>query len=305
VRLIVYAALAVALLLGGSLRPVARRLPPAAAVTTLVSGALVAAAVWTWCLVLLASTLVGQLPLVASLGRWSEASLAASDPVHPLVALAAGTVLLGMAICVVAGARHLLRQAGPVVCAAYLRPATSDGLVVVHDARPAAMAVPGLRGRVVMTSGLLRLLSPAERRVVLAHERAHLRYGHAAYRLMARLAACLLPTVRPVVREVDYQLERWADEVAGRTVGSRRIVAETLARVALAGSPSPAPAVSAAFHGIRTSARVAALVEPLPLFRRRLLAPVIGLVVLIVPLTLEASHDLERLFELSRHALGA
>lgn len=304
-RLSVYAALAVALLLGGSLRPVARRLPPAGAVITLMSGALLAAAVWTWCLVLLASTLIGQLPLVASIGRWSETSLAASDPVHPLVALAAWIVLLGMAICLVVGTRRLLRQARPVVCAAHLRPATADGLVVVHDARPAAMAVPGWRGRVVMTSAMLRLLSPAERRVVLAHERAHLRHGHAAYRVLARLAACLLPTLWPAVDEIDYQLERWADEVAGRIVDSRRTVAETLARVALAASPPTAPAVSAAFHGIRTSARVAALVEPVQPFRRRLLVPLIGLVAFIVPATLEASHDLERLFELSRHALGA
>lgn len=304
-RLSVYAALAVALLLGGSLRPVARRLPPAGSVATLVCGALLAAGAWSWCLVLLASTLVGQLPLVAGIGRWSEASLAASDPVDPLVALVSWTVLVGMAICLVVGTRRLLHQAGPVICAAYLRPATADGLVVVHDARPAAMAVPGWRGRVVMTSAMLRLLSPAERRVVLAHERAHLRYGHAAYRLLARFAACLLPTLRPVVRDVDFQLERWADEVAGQIVGSRRTVAETLARVALAGSPPAAPSVSAAFHGVRTSARVAALVEPVRPFRRRLLLPVVGLAALVVPLTLEASHDLERLFELSRHVLGA
>jgi beta-lactamase regulating signal transducer with metallopeptidase domain len=303
-RLSVYAALALALLLGGSLGPVARRFRPAGAVATLVSGALLAAGVWTWCLVLLASTLVGQLPLVASIGRWSEASLAASDPVHPLVALAAWTVLLWTGINVVVGARRLMRQARPVICAAHLRQATSDGLVVVHDARPAAMAVPGWPGRVIMTSAMLRLLSPAERRVVLAHEHAHLRHGHAAYRLVARLAACLLPTLRPVVGEVDFQLERWADEVAGRIVGSRRTVAETLARVALAGNPPAAPA-SSAFHGVRTSIRVAALVEPLLPVRRRLLLPVLGLAALILPLTLEASHDLERLFELSRHVLGA
>jgi Zn-dependent protease with chaperone function len=302
VRLSVYAALVVALVLAVSIRPLTRRLPPAWAAGTLVSGALLAAATWTWCLVLLASTLAGQIPLVASVGRWSGAALSAYDPVRPVVALAALIALVGTAGYLLVDVARVVRQAG-AAHRAYRLPATADGLVVVDDARPAAMAVPGWRGRVVVTSAMLRLLSPVERRIVLAHERAHLHHGHAAFRLLTRLAACQLPALRPCVPEVDYQLERWADEAAAHEVGDRRAVATTLARVALLAGPPAPSAVNAAFHRERTSTRVLALLAPVPPFHRRLLVPVAALAALAVPFTLEASHDLERLFELAKHLL--
>lgn len=301
-RLSVYAALVAALLLAISVPPLARRLPPAWAAGTLVGGGLLAAVTWTWCLVLLASTITGQIPLVASIGRWSGAALAAHDPVPPQVALAALSVLVGTALYLGVQVCRVARQARAAACA-YLVPATADGLVVVDDTRPAAMAIPGWRGRVVVTSAMLRLLSPGERRIVLTHERAHLRYGHAAFRLLTRLAACLLPALLPCIGEVDYQLERWADEVAAHAVGNRRAVAETLARVALLDAPPAPSTINAAFHRERTSTRVVALLEPSPPLHRRVLVLVAALAALAVPFTVEASHDLERLFELAKHML--
>ena len=56
-------------------------------------------------------------------------------------------------------------------------------LTIIDAAEPEAMAVPGWHGSIVVTSGMLRVLEPAERAVLLAHERSHLRSAHWVFRL--------------------------------------------------------------------------------------------------------------------------
>jgi Zn-dependent protease with chaperone function len=80
--------------------------------------------------------------------------------------------------------------------------------------------VSGLRGRIVVTTGLLHNLEPAERRAVLAHEAAHLRGHHQIYVQLTELAAAANPLLRPVARAVRYGVERWADEPAPALVAS-------------------------------------------------------------------------------------
>src|SRR5207253_10714450 len=113
-------------------------------------------------------------------------------------------------------------------------PSAAGGLVVLDDAMPDAYAVPGLSGRVVVSTGMLRALRADERRVLLAHERAHLAHHHYAYVQLVSLAAAANPLLRPVVRAVRDAAERWADEVAAHEVGSRRLAAQALARAGLA-----------------------------------------------------------------------
>ncbi|MCK2221077.1 M56 family metallopeptidase [Actinomadura sp. ATCC 31491] len=112
-------------------------------------------------------------------------------------------------------------------------PATTGGLVIVDDARPDACVVP-LAGRIVVTTGMLRSLDAAQRRVLLAHERAHLRCRHHLYRAAAELAACLNPLLRPLSRAVAQTTERWADEEAAAEVGERALAAQAIAHAALA-----------------------------------------------------------------------
>jgi Zn-dependent protease with chaperone function len=108
------------------------------------------------------------------------------------------------------------------------------GLIVIDDEVPAAFAVAGIRGRVVVSSGMLRALEPRERSVLLAHEQAHIRHHHHLYTQLALLAAAANPLLRPVARAVQRNTERWADEVAAAEVGDREAVARGLARAALA-----------------------------------------------------------------------
>ena len=105
--------------------------------------------------------------------------------------------------------------------------------MALDDARIDAFATPGPRGRIVVTTGLLDVLGPDEREALFAHERAHLRHGHAWWRLVMQLTAAVNPLMRHVRRAVDQAMERWADEDAAAHVGDRRLVACTVAHVSL------------------------------------------------------------------------
>jgi Zn-dependent protease with chaperone function len=300
VRVVVYLALAFSLALCLLVRREAPRMTPPRAVVSLATTAVLAAAAWVWNLALLAWTLIGQLTPVADAGHWSRLALAKHDPVPAVAALAAVGLLL---VAVTGAARwtwHAAEQLRYLVATARSRPAgTDDGLVVVDDARPRAVAVPGLPGRVVLTTGLVKALDARERRVVLAHERAHLRYRHGEIRLLVRLAAAVLPVLKAVVTECDYQLERWADEAAA-TVADRRAVARALARAALAGTTrQPVHQDLPAFAEHAVTRRVRALLDAPPEGgASHMLAPLAGLAV-TAALTIEASRDLEALFELA------
>lgn len=301
-RVVVYAALCGALILCVVARRAARRVSPPVAAAGLCLVALAAAAAWMWNLALLAGTVIGRVNPVAAYGHWSEATLAARDPVPVPAAVVAGVlVTLGagsLTWCVRGAARELWRAWGVARgCSA----ATADGVIVVADSAPRAVAVPGVRGRVLITTAMISALTPDERRVLLAHEQTHLRWQHGLLRLGVRLAAAVLPLLRPLAGDCDFQLERWADETAARVVGDRRLAARALGRAALAGHRGSrgAAALSPAFaeHGV--VARVEALLREPPRYAVRTLALPLTVLMATALLTVQASRDLEALFELA------
>ena len=109
-----------------------------------------------------------------------------------------------------------------------------------------AYAVPGRGGRIVVSTGMLRTLSGAQRRALLAHEHAHLRYHHHRYAQLARLAAAANPLMLPVALAVDQAIERWADSAAAQEVGDPAIVAHALGLAVFARPRFPPQALSAA-----------------------------------------------------------
>jgi len=135
---------------------------------------------------------------------------------------------------------------------------TTSPLVVLPTDRPTAYAVPGRPGHIVVSAGMLRVLDAGERRVLLAHERSHLRRGHHRYLWVAGISAAVFPVLRPLRTRVRFAVERWADEDAASEVGDRRLVARTIFRASLAES-GPAPALGLAGLGVR--ARVEALLD--------------------------------------------
>lgn len=244
-RLDVYVPLVISAVLGGLTHVLVHALRPATAARLLLSAGVVAAVTSAFALGVLAFTLIGQIPLVADAGGWSARSLRAHDPVAAVTATAAGLALTGAAALL---ARTCVRLTGALTRAGRACRGMSGepgGLVVIDDPRPSAYAVPAgtLRiGRVVVSSGMLRALSAAERRALLAHETAHLRHRHHLYRMAASAVASLNPLLAGLPAAIEYATERWADELAAEHVGDRRLVARAVARAALSRPSSATPA---------------------------------------------------------------
>ena len=246
-----------------------RRLRPSTSVPLLTIAAVVTSIATGMVLGMVAFLTVARIPTVARMGGWSSHSLGASQPADAVLGVIAGVAvvaLLSMSVthAAVVG-RDLLRSAR--LCR---RVSAAEDLVVLDSPLADAFAMPGLPGRVVVSTAMLRALPPNERAVLLAHESAHLRFGHHAYVALADLAAAANPFLRPVARLVREGVERWADEVAATELGDRRLAAKALARAGLARSRTAdgrSVIVRSALPGAdgAVSARVSSLLaEPAP-----------------------------------------
>jgi hypothetical protein len=90
------------------------------------------------------------------------------------------------------------------------------------------------RGTIVLSEGVISLLEPQELSAVIAHERSHLQHRHHRFVFCVNVAASLMPLLSPTRRALRFATERWADEDAAVAVGSRNVVAQAVARTALA-----------------------------------------------------------------------
>ncbi len=246
-------------------RTSARRLPPAVAVVGLTAAAVCCAGATVAALAVLCFPVLGELDVVAALGRWRAAAPARALPLPGGTSPASVTVAAVLGVALVVHLVHSWRQARAVrhVLGA-VAPAAS--LVVLDSGVPLAFAAPGRPGRpgrVVVSRDLLQRLSPIERRALLAHERAHLQLRHHLAVRLSRCAAAVDPLLRPVLGAVHGGVERWADDSAARVVGDRAAVARAIAAAALAAA-EPAPGTSSVLGalGSDTVARVRELLAP-------------------------------------------
>ncbi|MFF7768686.1 M56 family metallopeptidase [Streptomyces massasporeus] len=259
--------------------PVARlaeqHLHPRTATRLLTVLAVVLALCSTVCLALVMVVGTAQLPGNPLPDGWSDPEVRAAVPYDEIVGKAAIPALCAV---VVACARTMRRH-GRVRRRAHLALAGLRGteVAVLPDAVPYAYALPpggrrggGLagrgagRGRVVVTTALLDRLGPAERRALFAHERAHLAARHDRFLLAVQLAARANPFLRPLRTAVAYTAERWADEEAARTIGSRRTVARAIGTAALVSRGTPLPTLAGLAAPGPVPRRVAALLGPAP-----------------------------------------
>lgn len=299
-RISVYLPLLFTALFGLAAPLVAKRLPPAVATWLLSVGGLLAAAGSTAALSLLGFTLVGQSPLLAARGRWSNAALRHDNPVATSTALIALTALIIFAVCAARAAGQRLTALREAYRLAAALPTSGGELIVVDAIDSHALAVPGRPGRIVVTSGLLRSLDAGQRRALLAHERAHLIHRHHLHQTLAHLAAAANPLLGRLPAAVELFSERWADEDAAST-GRRETVADTLLRAA-ATTRLSAPAVVLGAAVTDVAARVGALRAPAPSLKLWRVALLIGLLLATTAAVAEAAHDTERLFELAQYA---
>ncbi|MBB5874325.1 Zn-dependent protease with chaperone function [Allocatelliglobosispora scoriae] len=251
----VYLPLLLSVALPWASRWMSARAAPSLAARTVAAAAVVAGTASVCCLALLALTLFDDLPPLSAYDHRPDLGL--PKPVPGWVALAAavlllaGSVRLGRLVRIRMRVLGDLRQLG--------RP--NAGLVIADSPEPFAVAVPGRPGHILMTSGMLRLLDVDERRVLFAHEQAHLARGHHRLVSAAAWAAAVNPLLRPMASLVSHLVERWADEDAAAEVGDRELVARAVAKASLAGSHRRfEPAMG--LHGAGAVQRVSALIAP-------------------------------------------
>ncbi len=290
-----------AVVLGVVAGPVGRRLPPAAAVRLLSVAGLVTALATGFVLAVVAFTLAAQNQWLADVGGWSPAKIRLWDPVPPPVGIVAGVAVVWLFAAAVTRAVRTGRGLWVAGMTCRRLGAGIEGMVVVDEDHPEAYALPGLSGRIVVSTGMLRALDPAERRVLLAHEASHLAHHHHLYRLLADLAAAANPLLRPVAAAVHRATERWADEDAAARVNDRQLAARAIARAGLAvlassgGSRRPAVALAAAHGPVVERAR--ALLAPAPRPRRLLAAALTALILATTTSVIIVDHTTEKHFE--------
>lgn len=301
-------------LAGLAARPLAGRLEPRQAVWLLTAASVALAACSTATLALAVAFAAIRSPVLAAAGDYSLLAVRQADPVPALAGLLAVLLLAGAVV----GMAAAIRRRAIAITRSYRHAATltaSDGIVVLPGPAVDAYALPGGPGRIVISGCLLDRLDPRGRAALVAHEHAHLTGRHYLFATAARLAVAANPLLLPVARAVDYALERWADEHAAAITGDRRLVAETIGRVALLASPRGPQRLVVAFgalgsrwHRLSVATagpvprRVAALLTAPP--RRGAWAPATAtaIVLLAVAAAALAAADLHALVEFGQAA---
>jgi hypothetical protein len=252
-------------LLGVSADRLARQMRPSTAVRLLTALALSVSLCTGLVLSAAAVLLCAQWGPFPRMGGWSATTLrrGMEFPIDAgLAVLIVVVSLLAAAICRAVRAVRALVVADRSMNR--FTPMSGD-LVIVDDDVPIAYSSGGWRGRIVVSTSMLTVLSAPERRVVLAHEESHLRHRHWLYVKLAEVAAAANPLLRPVVPSIKRGIERWADEDAAVSVDDRPLVARALARAALATAGRPMqPAVGLAIADDRVAERVTLLLAPAP-----------------------------------------
>ncbi|MGQ4437328.1 M56 family metallopeptidase [Streptomyces sp. SAS_260] len=217
----------------------------------------------TLCVGLLMVVGTAQLPGNPLPDGWSDPEVRESVPHDEIVGKAAIPVLLAV---VLGCGRTLLRHRRVRRKAhAALTGLRDTSVAVLPDDEPYAYALPaGPRDRIVVTTAMLACLNSRERRALFAHERAHLTARHHRHLLIAQLAAQANPFLLPLRTAVSYVTERWADEEAAQSVGSRKAVARAIGKAALVSRGTPAPTLPALAAPGPLPRRVAALLAPPP-----------------------------------------
>ena len=267
-RLSVYLPLLISGMVALLIRPLCGRLTPRRAASTLALASLLAALASTWGLLLLAVTLLESAGPVVE--QASLRGMALRDPVPRPLAIGCAVVLvvlLARATRVFVAQRRALRHLRALCeeCGRGL-----GELVVVPVQELDAVAVPGRPGRIVVTQGMLQVLDAGGRRVLLAHERAHLRQRHNVIQATAEFASALNPVFSVPLSSLGFIMERAADEQAAAVVGSRLVTAQAICDAGRATDSASASVARFRRPALDRSAahRVTAMLQPAPQGRR-------------------------------------
>ncbi len=214
----------------------------------------VAAALHLWALIGMAVAPIAFLLCLAAPGSLlhgtSHGALEHDRQVLAWVALGVVGAILGWLAVATARTLRATLAAGPRRLSVGEPTSTPGGVpvYVLPVERPVAFAVGLRRARVVVSQGLMDLLSEEERRAAVAHEVAHVRGGHPGLLFVGRVvsqAFGALPPARRAFASLRRELEAAADDHAAKAVGDPEVVARAIAMVGLAGA-APAPSAALA-----------------------------------------------------------
>lgn len=167
-------------------------------------------------------------------------------------------VLLILAISAALGALKALRAAALWLGQNTVGSGPSKS-VIVGDAE-VIVATAGIRNpKVIVSAGALLDLDDAELEAGLFHEWGHVRRGHRVLTLasVACLAASrLLPGGRRASEELQFHLERDADEYAVSRTGDRLALASAICKTAAGGAMTHTPLAVASLTGANTAERL-------------------------------------------------
>nr|WP_246401637.1 M56 family metallopeptidase [Jiangella mangrovi] len=144
------------------------------------------------------------------------------------------------------------------------RPTAHTGVVVVEAGVPAAYAVPGRHGAVVLTTAARDALSRPELAAVLEHERAHLRARHDRLLTVTgtfATAAPWVPAARIGHRSLRMLAEMHADDAAARRT-SPFTTATALVKLAGTAAPSTGLGVTGTDVAVRVQRLLDRAAEP-------------------------------------------
>jgi hypothetical protein len=137
-------------------------------------------------------------------------------------------------------------------------------VLVTDDRRPFALTLPRRLGGIVVSSGVLDLLTDEELRAVLAHEDAHLRqHHHLVTAVVESLARRLrwIPLYAAASDALGHYVEIAADDAARRRTGAPAL-ASALLTLGQNSRPGPGMAPAGALHVLGGPDRVRHLVQP-------------------------------------------
>lgn len=140
-----------------------------------------------------------------------------------LGAVGAGLVIVGASSDQLVGAGH--RTFGDVLSLSHTRERLDRriALITCRSDEPFACAIPGPDASVVISTALREILTPAQLRAVIAHERAHLRGRHYLAVRLAEINQACLPSSRAgkqLLRSSMLLVELIADDRAARRAGA-------------------------------------------------------------------------------------
>lgn len=233
------------------------------------------APIWVTALLLSAALLRGPIALVAGVGDHCTAEdhhqhhLCLLHPPHAsgrasawLVTLAVVLPALALAARALRANRREARLEQTLVRSS--QPSTlGPDVRILDQTEPLALTVGGLRPVVLVSRGLMDVLSPEALEAVLAHERAHAARRDPLRARIDRVVAAWLPrrVRRALIADLALAREQACDEAAAGRCGRLRVAA-TLTEVARLGVA--APAVGTSITSSPLEARVHALLAPPP-----------------------------------------